>query len=575
MGQFPVPAYHVKRLLSTAAVFAIIFSSALVAEQPARADDSVTQESTGPKVDLDILNANLLSVVRALKLQSGAEIVVEGGDKAYNSVSLTVSGSLPTVLGYVADSAGATVTRNSDGVYVLRPVGAAQTVDAEAVSTPSASSSDGSDAQVEPTVQTGPLHWERVRLQYVSPKYVLMMLNDKEGERDVNTSVVEDQQTLQQSQQPQVYIPVQPFSLNSPNAGGGQQEQPSVPNGQGMTGGTNATMANQFTTNSSSQAQQFVPPFQQGGGGGFGNVGGGQGGGQGGAQNSASLRPDGIKSIISDEQDNSLLVQGDADGIQQLRNIIQLLDVPAKQVQIKAEFITASVATVNQFGINFQLVPAPNLSTSFTGSTVAGSSVVEFSQGNLVAEMQAQLSVDDSKVVSAPLITTTNNTAATIQFNEQIPYVTSTTSVNGAGGNATTSGVAFLAVSSGLTVTPQINGDNSVTMILNLPSTTTNPSADASLPPTTTTQVVHTIRTVANGETMVIGGLVSKNDSNARVSVPFLGTLPIIGSLFRTRNINDANTELLIFITPTVLPYPGQSEAPPPAIDSQGVGVTP
>jgi Flp pilus assembly secretin CpaC len=74
---------------------------------------------------------------------------------------------------------------------------------------------------------------------------------------------------------------------------------------------------------------------------------------------------------------------------------------------------------------------------------------------------------------------------------------------------------------------------------------------------------------------MVLGGLVSKNDSNARVYVPFLGNLPIIGSLFRTRNLNNADTELLIFVTPTVLPYPGQYDTPTPAVDT-GVGaVTP
>jgi type II secretory pathway component GspD/PulD (secretin) len=287
------------------------------------------------------------------------------------------------------------------------------------------------------------------------------------------------------------------------------------------------------------------------------------------------LRPKTITSIIADGQDNSLLVQGDAEGIQELRQIIQLLDIPAKQVQIKAEFITASVTQVDQFGINFQLVPAPNISTAFTGSTVTGSTVVEFSQGNLVAELQAQLSTDASKVVSAPLLTATNNTLASISFSEEIPYNTSSTAVNGSGTATTSSSVGFLYVQSGFSITPQINGDNSVTMDLTLPNTTTNPSSDTSLPPTTTTQFIHTVRTVANGETMVLGGLVSKNDSNARVYVPFLGNLPIIGSLFRTRNLNNADTELLIFVTPTGLPYPGQYDTPTPAVDT-GVGaVTP
>ncbi len=571
MGQFPVPAFRVKTLLFVTAVIASLSVLSLGVEGYAKADDDVTQQSTGPKVDLDILNANLLSVVRALRLQSGAEIVVEGGDKAYNAVSLTVSGSLSTVLGYVADSAGAVVTRNSDGVYILRPASEGAVATSISTGAPPAAAPAVSDSQES---AAGPMHWERLRLQYINPKYAMMMLNDKEGDRPVNPNVDYDEAQVEKQNTPNVYLPQAPFTQTT-DIPSGPQVQPGVPNGQGMVGGSGATMANQFMTNPGSQAQQFAPQFDQNGGGGFGNVGGGNAGAAGaGTTATRSLRPEGIQSIIADDQDNSLLVQGDAQGITELREVISLLDVPAKQIQVKAEFITASVSKVDQFGINFELVPAPNISTSFTGSTVQGSTVVEFSQGNLVAEMQAQLSQDTSKVVSAPLITTTNNTPATITFNEQIPYIQGTTSVNGSGTATTATGTAFLNVTSGLTVTPQINGDNSVTMDLNLPNTTTNPNAGG-LPPTVTNQTVHTLRTVANGETMVIGGLVSKNDSNARVSVPFLGSLPIIGSLFRTRNINDANTELLIFITPTILPYPGQAEAPPPAIDSSGAGVTP
>jgi general secretion pathway protein D len=582
MGQFPVPALRVSKIVFALALFAVIAFPALNLSSQAKADDSAPQESTGRTIDLDILNANLLSVVRSLKLESGAQIVVEGGASAYSTVSVTVSGPIESVLNYVAMSAGATVTHNADGVYVLRPIGAAATTDAVD------SSGAGSQPTVTPAVDNQvlaaqdnePKHWERIRLQYVSPKFVLMELNDKDGERGATPDDDAIKNELTYEQEPHVTIPQQPFTLNSELTG--QQVQPTVPNGQNISGGSGATQANYSESNQSSQAQQFVPQFQQGGGagGGFGNVGGaggfpGAGGGGGGAAGGgASLRPAGVNLIIADNQDNSLLVEGTAEGITDLRNIIQLLDVPAKQVQIKAEFITAAVTTIDQFGINFQLVPAPNLSTSFTGNTSTGTSVVEFAQGNLVAELQAQLSTNSSKVVSAPLVTTTNNTTASITFQEQIPYVTSTTNVTGSGTATQSQGVGFLNVVSALTVTPQVNGDNSVTMQINLPESNVTPSADTSLPPTTQSQTISTLRTVADGETMVLGGLVSKTDSNARVSVPFLGNLPVIGSLFRTRNVNDADTELLIFITPTVLPYPGQTQPPAPAVDS-GVGVTP
>jgi hypothetical protein len=574
MGQFPVPASRTLRPLFTFAIIAIGCLSSFGALQGVKADTSVTQASAGPKVDLDILNANLLSVVRALRLQSGAQIVVEGGDKAYNSVSLTVSGSLSTVLNYVAMSAGAVVTRNSDGVYVLSPQGASVTTASDSPSVP-ASTQDaavvGPTQDARPEEAVGPMHWERVRLQYVSPSFVLMELNDPSGQRATTTQTPAELAAQDAFNNPHFNGPggfsVSPENLNE------QPVAPGIPNGQNVTGGYGATLANEYTTNQSSQAEQFAP-----GGGGFGGAGGfgggGAAGGLGGAQAGASLRPDGINSIIADMQDNSLLVRGDTQGIQELRQIIQLLDIPAKQVQIKAEFITASVTTVDSFGINFQLVPAPNLTGSFTGNTQTGSTTVEFAEGNLVAEMQATLSKDATNVVSAPLVTATNNTPATFSVTENIPYNTSSTSVSGSGTATTSSSVGSLEVQSGLQVTPQINGDNSVTLRLSLPETSTTPSG-GDLPPTVTTQSITTLRTVANGETMVLGGLVSKDEDNARVEVPFLGEIPIIGSLFRTKNTNVADSELLIFITPTVLPYPGQTTSPPPAVDTNAGGVTP
>src|SRR5579883_429566 len=115
--------FHTKRCGLAAGLATAVLSLGsltLLPAHPAQAagSDQAAAASADSQIDLDIVNANLLSVVRMLRSRTGAQIVVAGGDQSYHPVTLTVSGSLSSVLHYVAVSAGATVTRNSDGVYI-------------------------------------------------------------------------------------------------------------------------------------------------------------------------------------------------------------------------------------------------------------------------------------------------------------------------------------------------------------------------------------------------------------------------------------------------------------------------
>jgi len=108
-----------------------------------------------------------------------------------------------------------------------------------------------------------------------------------------------------------------------------------------------------------------------------------------------------------------------------------------------------------------------------------------------------------------------------------------------------------------LVVIPRINGDESISLNGNVTfgdvtGSITDPSGGSI--PITINQTVVINRIVRNGDSMIIAGLTRKRDNVATNKVPLLGDLPLIGTLFRSRNVTTDDSELVVFITPTIIP---------------------
>ena len=180
---------------------------------------------------------------------------------------------------------------------------------------------------------------------------------------------------------------------------------------------------------------------------------------------------------------------------------------------------------------------------------------LNYASGNVTGRLRASLVEGRGKVVSAPIIRTLNNQPAQI-FASVTQYVF----INqlAATGNVIVNvPQAFpITASTSLSVAPRINDDNTITLYLN-PSIQafvgTSVSPDGQAFPNITNQALAVVARVRNGETMVLGGLTSKNEDNAVNRVPVLSELPIIGQFFRTNNKQKTTSELLIFVTPTVV----------------------
>jgi type IV pilus assembly protein PilQ len=271
--------------------------------------------------------------------------------------------------------------------------------------------------------------------------------------------------------------------------------------------------------------------------------------------------------IIVDQRTNQLIISEIPGYLQTMRNLIDSVDVPTRQVVIEARIVETTKLFIQQYGFNwgFHGSMDPSLGTG-TGlvfpnriDTVggpfnfgAGNPVVSFSLQNVLGTFTLDLALlaaeteGIARVISAPRVMTQDNTAAEIQSGFQIPYQTRV--------NFTTT-VAYVDATLRLSVTPQITESGTVIMDIqvqkNEPATGLNIEGGSGTP--LSTRRAQTRLMVRDGGTSVIAGIYQVKENNSQSRLPFVHQIPVLGALFRTRNYNSEHDELLIFITPRIV----------------------
>ncbi len=171
----------------------------------------------------------------------------------------------------------------------------------------------------------------------------------------------------------------------------------------------------------------------------------------------------------------------------------------------------------------------------------------------LNATLTAAASEGKAKILSEPKIATLNNQAATINVTTQIPYVTSNVASTG----VQTQTVSYITTGIRLTVTPSINADGRITLQVNpdvsQPSSTAAGSTQTGAPAVDSRNATTTVL-VRDGETIVIGGLITDTLQDTISKIPLLGDIPILGWLFKKKSKTRVRAELLIFVTTRILP---------------------
>jgi type IV pilus assembly protein PilQ len=190
-------------------------------------------------------------------------------------------------------------------------------------------------------------------------------------------------------------------------------------------------------------------------------------------------------------------------------------------------------------------LPADNIFGALTLGRITNSYIMN-------ATITAAASEGKAKILSDPKIATLNNQAATINVTTQIPYVTANVASTG----VQTQTVNYVTEGITLTVTPTINTDGRILLIIqpnvSQPSATAASSTQTGAPAIDSRNANTTVL-VRDGETVVIGGLISDQASDTISKIPFLGDIPILGWLFKKKTQSHTRDELLIFVTTHIL----------------------
>lgn len=239
------------------------------------------------------------------------------------------------------------------------------------------------------------------------------------------------------------------------------------------------------------------------------------------------LQADGIK-LWADSSANALLMYGTNSQAEDARRIIDKLDVPSPQVSLEAKIVSVEKNTAKKMGISFDGL---NLETRNSDKLHAK------------AVLDALSRDGRADVLSRPNIMTVQGREAVINIGGEVPIPT-----NSVTNSTTTNSFTYRQTGIILRYTPYVNDDGYITAKVHTEISTpsyveemgaykfSNRSAD-------------TVVRLKDGETMVIGGLIGKEETKSFSKVPFLSEIPILGKLFTYKNNSSTENEIVIFLT--------------------------
>ncbi len=285
--------------------------------------------------------------------------------------------------------------------------------------------------------------------------------------------------------------------------------------------------------------------------------------------------------VVVDSRTNTIIIRDTRTTIADLRRTIRRLDVPAKQVLIEARIVNMDCTYEEEIGVKFGLSDTTNVAGTLNGANQlrqgaypaditplsdrlnfdvpatrlfdgaragsVGLALARLGPVLLDLELSALEGERHAEIIARPRVVTSNQQKATIQTGEEIPYQEATSS----GATSVTFKKAVLS----LTIVPQITPDNKI--VLNIRATEDSRGESITVGSTTVpainTQEVESNILLNNNETIVVGGVYKQTKTKVIDRIPFFGSLPVVGYLFRHKGETDEKRELLIFITPKII----------------------
>lgn len=270
------------------------------------------------------------------------------------------------------------------------------------------------------------------------------------------------------------------------------------------------------------------------------------------ASANVSVQSDGIKMVV-DERSNSLIFYTTGDAYRNLLPMVKRLDIMPKQIMLEVMIAEVSLTDVFKQGVEFALTnlgataqggftlnaneSSPGLTYALSGT--AGSLAINLLQTN-----------DYVNVLSRPTLAVRDGVQANISVGDRIPVVGEIVSDST---NGSRTSVSYLETGIDLKVTPTVNAQGVVVLEISQDISTQAEGTGAEGNPIVFERSLQTEVIAANGQTIMLGGLISENSTLSDTSVPFFSSIPLLGKLFDKTNNNSTKTELVVLVTPRII----------------------
>ena len=293
------------------------------------------------------------------------------------------------------------------------------------------------------------------------------------------------------------------------------------------------------------------------------------------AQGTSSIG--GKNRIKFDKATNSIIFQGTPAEAEQVQKILAELDIPYQQVSLEAEVVALNNDAKKDLGIDWKWEMTPtypqvtpeqktyirnadgstteNITTPKTVTRPNAMGVIQFGRNPegvpyefyYQAKISALVSNGKAKVLAKPKITAINGKEARILIGDRIPVLTE----KNEGGKISTT-TEYVDAGIKLTYTPQVNDDGQITAKVRTEVSSPTLVSEMKAYRITTREAETQVR-MKDGETMVIGGLIGREESSTKARVPFLSDFPLLGKLFQSTHDVKNETEVVIFLTAKII----------------------
>jgi len=317
-------------------------------------------------------------------------------------------------------------------------------------------------------------------------------------------------------------------------------------------------------------------------------------GGTAGAQGTPQAQAEKNAIVLSDPATNSLIIMAPPKIMRALTEVVDKLDIRRAQVLVEAVIVEVNADKTSDLGVNWAAwsngsngtqIPAGAFIEPIGGSSLAdvASTVQGIANGtsssassltgttlalgkisangiNFGAMLRAMSGDANTNVVATPSAITMDNQEAELKVAQEVPFITGQYATTSGSTTSTSSTVSPFTtvqrqeVGTILKVTPQIaTGSDSVILKISIESSSVAATSVSSVDITTNKRTVSTSVLIEDGGIVVLGGLISDNVTKSEQRVPFLGSLPLIGFFFKTRDYSRTRNNLMIFIRPKIL----------------------